>query len=95
MHVQSKDLYLHIVQEVGECLENGLYTDLILRCGGGATLHAHKLVLSAVSPYVKWVSHHLHISPLWHNGFESAKRAYAVTTKSFLSIFPLDKLWLF
>jgi len=55
MHVQSKDLYLHIVQEVGECLENGLYTDLILRCGGGATLHAHKLVLSAVSPYVKWL----------------------------------------
>ena len=64
MHVQSKDLYLHIVQEVGECLENGLYTDLILRCGGGATLHAHKLVLSAVSPYVKWVSHHLYITPV-------------------------------
>ena len=55
MHVQSKDLYLHIVQEVGECLENGLYTDLIIRCASGQTLHAHKLVLSAVSPYIKWV----------------------------------------
>jgi len=55
MHVQSKDLYLHIVQEVGECLENGLYTDLMIRCKEGQTLHAHKLVLSSVSPYLKWL----------------------------------------
>ena len=55
MHVQSKDLYLHIVQEVGECLESGLYTDLMIRCKEGQTLHAHKLVVSAVSPYLEWV----------------------------------------
>jgi hypothetical protein len=33
----------------------GLYTDLMLRCQDGHTLHAHKLVLSAVSPFLKMV----------------------------------------
>ncbi|CAB4066875.1 unnamed protein product [Lepeophtheirus salmonis] len=51
--VHSKDLFEHIAQEVGECLESGLYTDLIIRCKEGQTLHAHRLVLSAISPYFK------------------------------------------
>ena len=56
LRVHSKDLHEHIAQEVGECLESGLYTDLMIRCNNGQTLHGHKLVLSAVSPYLKWVS---------------------------------------
>ena len=55
LRVHSKDLHEHIAQEVGECLESGLYTDLMIRCNNGQTLHGHKLVLSAVSPYLKWV----------------------------------------
>jgi hypothetical protein len=44
------------LQEVGECLESGLYTDLMVRCKDGETLHGHKLVLSAASPFLKMVS---------------------------------------
>ena len=46
---------LFVLQEVGECLESGLYTDLMIRCKGGQTLHAHKLVLSAASPFLRMV----------------------------------------
>ena len=56
LRVHSRDLHEHLVQEVGECLETGLYTDLIIRCKGGHAIHAHKLVLSAASPYLIWVS---------------------------------------
>lgn len=53
LRVHSEDLQDHVAQEVGECLESGLYTDLMIRCQGGHTLHAHKLVLSAASPYIR------------------------------------------
>lgn len=56
LRVHSKDLHEHVAQEVGECLESGLYTDLMIRCKDGQTLHGHRLVLSAVSPFLKWVS---------------------------------------
>eukprot|EP00096_Caligus_rogercresseyi_P016693 TRINITY_DN950_c0_g1_i2.p1 TRINITY_DN950_c0_g1~~TRINITY_DN950_c0_g1_i2.p1 ORF type:complete len:638 (-),score=199.34 TRINITY_DN950_c0_g1_i2:247-2160(-) len=59
LRVHSKDLHEHIAQEVGECLDNGLYTDLIIRCKEGKTLKAHRLVLCAISPYFKLLlSHH-------------------------------------
>ena len=56
LRVHSQDLHEHIAQEVGECLESGAYTDLAVRCAQGQTLHAHKVVLAAVSPYLQWVS---------------------------------------
>ena len=56
LRVHSQDLHEHIAQEVGECLESGAYTDLAIRCAQGQTLHAHKVVLAAVSPYLQWVS---------------------------------------
>ena len=57
LRVHSQDLHDHIAQEVGECLESGLYTDLAIRCAQGQTLHAHRLVLAAVSPYLQMVTH--------------------------------------
>ena len=56
LRVHTQDLHEHIAQEVGECLESGAYTDLAIRCAQGQTLHAHKVVLAAVSPYLQWVS---------------------------------------
>ena len=56
LRVHSRDLHDHLVQEVGQCLETGLYTDLVIRCKGGQDIHAHKLILSSVSPFLKWVS---------------------------------------
>ena len=56
LRVHSQDLHEHIAQEVGECLESGLYTDLAIRCAEGQTLHAHRLVMAAVSPYLQMVS---------------------------------------
>lgn len=53
LRVHSRDLHEHIAQEIGECLESGLYTDLAIRCDNGDTLHGHKLVLAAVSPYLQ------------------------------------------
>jgi hypothetical protein len=53
LRVHSKDLHEHVASEAGECLESGLYTDLAIRCRGGQTLHAHRLVLAAVSPYLR------------------------------------------
>eukprot|EP00093_Oithona_nana_P013552 13552.XXX_142509_144428_1 [CDS] Oithona nana genome sequencing. len=53
LRVHSQDLHDHIAQEVGECLESGLYTDLAIRCAQGQTLHAHRLVMAAVSPYLQ------------------------------------------
>ena len=53
LRVHSKDLHEHVVSEAGECLESGLYTDLIIRCKDRKTVHAHKLVLAAVSPYIR------------------------------------------
>ena len=53
LRVHSKDLHEHVASEAGECLESGLYTDLAIRCRGGETLHAHRLVLAAVSPYLR------------------------------------------
>ena len=61
LRVHSQDLHDHIAQEVGECLESGLYTDLAIRCAQGQTLHAHRLVMAAVSPYLQmviWNFHH-------------------------------------
>ena len=55
LRVHSRDLHEHIAQEAGECLQSGLYTDLAIRCGDGSLLHAHRLVMSAVSPYLKQV----------------------------------------
>ena len=55
LRVHSRDLHEHIAQEAGECLQSGLYTDLAIRCGDGSVLQAHRLVMSAVSPYLKQV----------------------------------------
>lgn len=55
LRVHSQDLHEHIAQEVGECLDSGLYTDLAIRCAEGQVLHAHRLVLSAVSPYLQFI----------------------------------------
>ena len=56
LRVHSDDLPHHIVEQIAECFESGLYTDLVLRCEGGRMVHAHKLVMSAVSPFLKAVS---------------------------------------
>jgi len=53
LRVHSKDLHEHVVEEAGECLESGLYTDVVIRCKAGETVHAHRLVLAAVSPYLR------------------------------------------
>ena len=53
LRVHSKDLHEHVVTEAGECLGSGLYTDVVIRCKDGETVHAHRLVLAAVSPYLR------------------------------------------
>ena len=53
LRVHSKDLHEHVVSEAGECLDQGLYTDVLLRCRDGQTVHAHRIVLAAVSPYLR------------------------------------------
>jgi hypothetical protein len=53
LRVHSQDLHEHVASEAGECLDSGLYTDLAIRCRGGAVLRAHRLVLAAVSPYLR------------------------------------------
>lgn len=53
LRVHSSDLHQHIVEQIAECFESGLYTDLVVRCKDGKMIHAHKLVLSAVSPFLK------------------------------------------
>ena len=55
LRVHSQDLHEHIVQEAGECLGSGLYTDLGIRCQDGVMVQCHRLVMSAVSPYLKQV----------------------------------------
>lgn len=55
LRVHSNDIHDQLIVEVGDCLETGLYTDLIIRCRDGHSLHAHKLILSSASPYLKWV----------------------------------------
>lgn len=53
LRVHSQDLHEHVASEAGECLESGLYTDLALRCHDGHILRAHRIVLAAVSPYLR------------------------------------------
>ena len=44
-----------LMKEAGACLKSGVYTDLDIRCKGGEVLRAHRLVLAAVSPFIKQV----------------------------------------
>ena len=53
LRVHSKDLHEHVVSEAGDCLDSGLYTDTVLRCRDGGRVYAHRLVLAAVSPYLR------------------------------------------
>jgi len=53
LRVHSKDLHEHVVAEVAECLTSGVFTDLIIKCKDGEVVHAHSLVLCAVSPYLR------------------------------------------
>ena len=55
LRVHSRDLHEHIAQEAGESLVSGMYTDLGIRCMGGHMVQCHRLVMSAVSPYLKQV----------------------------------------
>ena len=55
LRVHSQDLHEHIVQEASESLGSGLYTDLGIRCQDGVMVQCHRLVMSAVSPYLKQV----------------------------------------
>ena len=36
LRVHSDDLHHHVAEEVGKSFESGAYTDLVLRCAGGA-----------------------------------------------------------
>lgn len=53
LRVHSKDLHEHVVAEVAECLTSGVFTDIIIKCKDGEVVHAHSLVLCAVSPYLR------------------------------------------
>ena len=55
LRVHSRDLHEHIAQEAGDSLASGSHTDLAIRCQDGETLPAHRLVLAAVSPYLRQV----------------------------------------
>ena len=55
LRIHSRDLPDHIVQEVAECYETGTYADITITCKGGKEIGAHKMVLAAVSPYIKMV----------------------------------------
>ena len=55
LRVHSRDLHDHIVQEAAESLTSGVYTDLGLRSTTGHIIHCHRLVIAAVSPYLKQV----------------------------------------
>lgn len=56
LRVHSNDLHEHLVEEVGNCFESQTFSDLRIRFKGGKTVKAHKLVLAAVSPFLKSVS---------------------------------------
>ena len=53
LRVHSRDLHEHIAQEAGESLVSGQHTDLGIRCKDGVMVQCHRLVMSAVSPYLK------------------------------------------
>ena len=53
LRVHSRDLHEHIAQEAGESLVSGQHTDLGIRCKDGVIVQCHRLVMSAVSPYLK------------------------------------------
>ena len=55
LRVHSEDLVHHIAEAVGSSFESGCFSDLSLRCADGKTVHAHRLVMAAVSPYLKEV----------------------------------------
>jgi hypothetical protein len=58
LRVHSKDLHDHVLQEVAEGFESEIYTDMVVRCGGGEEFPVHRLVLAAVSPYLRMVRDH-------------------------------------
>ena len=53
LRVHSRDLHEHIAQEAGDSLVSGQHTDLGIRCKEGVMVQCHRLVMSAVSPYLK------------------------------------------
>ena len=55
LRVHSEDLVHHVAEAVGSSFETSLFADVTLRCGDGKTVRAHKVVLAAVSPFLKEV----------------------------------------
>ena len=62
LRVASKDLHDHMLQDVAECLQSRAFTDMVIRCKDGdgdnraEDIWVHRVVLGAVSPYLRMVS---------------------------------------
>ena len=61
LRVHSKDLHEHMLQDVADCLQTRSFADMVIRCndGGGdkeEEIWVHKVVLGAVSPYLRMVN---------------------------------------
>ena len=66
LRIASSDLHEHVASSVAGCLARGVYCDVRLVCGmtrprsakddDESSVMAHKVVLSAVSPYLRHVS---------------------------------------
>ena len=58
LRVASKDLHDHMLQDVAECLQSRAFTDMVIRCNDGdraEDIWVHRVVLGAVSPYLRMV----------------------------------------
>ena len=62
LRVHSKDLHDHMLQDVADCLQSRAFADMVIRCNDGGDreeeIWVHKVVLGAVSPYLRMVSVH-------------------------------------
>ena len=64
LRVHSQDLHDHMLQDVADCLESRAFTDMVIRCNDGdgeresEDIWVHKVVLGAVSPYLRMVNVH-------------------------------------
>lgn len=62
LRVHSKDLHDHMLQDVADCLQSRAFSDMVIRCNDGddreEDIWVHKVVLGAVSPYLRMVIVH-------------------------------------
>ncbi len=63
-HVHSEDMLEQVADAAASGLHSGLFADLTVRCRGGEHIRAHKIVLAAVSPFIRKVMSKLSVEKL-------------------------------